>query len=171
MRNRASSIRLTREILAEIPDEELELAIIEYVRTQVSEQYDREFEIVSALSEGFRAVYATWWVAAEDKNGGFNQYFWNSAGQFAKVAVAGFGLIGAVEHARLMERAIATYLGDGKRLQKFKNRRTIKAFSESYEDSPLNELDEEFFALRENLIAVRIRFIRANPHLFVEQWH
>ncbi len=171
MKNRTIYRQLTPKILAELPYDELEFAILDYIRAQVSDQYDREFEIVSTLSEGFRSVYATWWVAAEVNNGGFNQYFWNSSGQFAQDAAAGFRLIGAVEHAGLMERAISVYQEDKQRLQKFRNRGTLEAFSESYDDSPLTELDEEFYALREDLIALRIRFIRANPQLFVEQRH
>ncbi len=171
MKNRSSYFQLTPEILAEIPDEKLVQAIIDYIYTQVDEQYDREFEIVSALSEGFRSIHATWWVEAEVNNGGFNQYFWNSAGQFAQVAVVGFGLIGAVEHARLMECAISMYEEDKERLQEFQRRGTLEAFSESYEDNRLKELDDEFYALNEDLHALRVRFIRANTALFVEQWH
>lgn len=163
--------RLTLESLAEIPDEKLELAVLHYVKAQVREQFDRELEIVSALPEGARSIYATWWVEAEVRNGGFNQYFWNSAGQFAAIAAAGFRLIGAPDHARLMERAIAVRREDKVRLQKFRNRGTIKAFSESYDDNPLNELDDEFFGLHEDLRTLRIHFIRTNPRLFVEHWH
>jgi len=171
LENRTIYSQLTPEILAEIPDEKLERAVIDYVNVQVREQFDRELEIVSALPQGPRSIHATWWVEAEVNNGGFNQYFWNSAGQFAQVAAAGFRLIGAPEHASLMERAIAIRREDQERLQEFRNRGTIKAFSESYEDNPLNELDEEFFALHEDLRALRVRFIRANPQLFVEHWH
>ena len=163
--------RLTLESLAEIPDEKLELAVIDYVDAQVREQFDRELEIVSALPEGARSIYATWWVEAEVHNGGFNQYFWNSAGQFAAIAAAGFRLIGAPDHARLMERAIVIRREDRGRLQKFRNRGTIKAFSDSYEDNPLNELDDEFFGLTVDLRTLRIHFIRAHPRLFVEHWH
>ena len=170
-KNRTIHSQLTPEILAEIPDEKLEQAVIDYIYTQVGQQYDREFEIVSALPEGFRSIHATWWVEAEVNNGGFNQYFWNSTGQFAQDAAAGFRLIGAIEHARLMECAISIYQEDKERLQEFENRGTLEAFSESYEDNPLNELDDKFYALREDLRALRVGFIRANPHLFVEQWH
>jgi len=57
--------------LAEIPDEKLERTIIDYVYAQVREPFDRELEMVSALSEGPRSIYATWWVEAEVNKGGF----------------------------------------------------------------------------------------------------
>ena len=116
---------------------------------------------------GFCAVYTTWWVEAEVYNGGFNQYFWNSSRQFANEAVAGFELIGAPKHAALMTRAIDSFRQEEDRLQSFIDRDNVKAFSESYQDTPLNSLDEEFYELSEDLSRLRIQFIRRNPDLFV----
>jgi hypothetical protein len=39
------------------------------------------------------------------------------------------------------------------------------AFTASYADSPLNELDAPFQNANESLRAARVRFIRANPDL------
>ena len=125
-----------------------------------------EREVLNTLPDGFRAVYATWWVEAEVNNGGFNQYFWNSAGAFAHDAVDGFDLIGAPALARLTERAIAIRAKDEARMAAFEQRDTIEAFSESYEGNPLNELDDEFYKLEHDLSQTRQRFIRKNPELF-----
>jgi hypothetical protein len=40
-----------------------------------------------ALSEKEQAIYTMWWLEAEVNNGGFHQYFWNSAGDHTKVAL------------------------------------------------------------------------------------
>ena len=105
---------------------------------------------------------------ARRKNGAWSNTQDNA---FALLALAGFEFLEAFEHADLMSRAISVYQSDKRRLQKFRKRGTPKAFSESYKDSPLTALDEEFYALREDLIALRICFIREHPQLFCEQWH
>lgn len=112
-------------------------------------------------------VYATWGVEAEVNNGGFNQYFWNPTGQFAEEGVEGYRAIGASRHADLVARAIAVERAERRRMETFKARNTLEAFSESYESNPLNVLDREFYELDEDPCPLRIAFIRNHPDLFV----
>jgi len=118
------------------------------------------------LSKGFIAVYVTFWVEAEVNNGGFNQYFWNSSGQFGLEAIEGFREIGAAACADLMSRAVATAVAEFPEMQKHYERGTLDAFRESYEHTQLDELDTEFYALGEGLSDLRIKYIRSHPHLF-----
>lgn len=165
-KNRKRYDTLNPEVLAEIPDSEVELAIIDFIDCRVNLAGGHERKALDALSAGFRAVYSTWWVEAEVNNGGFNQYFWNSSGAFARDAVAGFDLIGLPRLARLLERAIAIREEDAPKIKRFKARDTLEAFSESYDDNRLNELDREFAALEADISVTRIRFIRSNAELF-----
>ena len=87
--NRKIYTILDEDTLKQIPDDALEQAILDYINHKVGEDYDNQYKIVTRLSKGFQAIYATWWVEAEVSNGGFNQYFWNSSGQFASEAVEG----------------------------------------------------------------------------------
>jgi Domain of unknown function (DUF4375) len=164
--NRTIYRKLNPEILASIPDDKLEQAILDYVWTKVGNNYEAERAIVSSLSLGFMVVHATWGVEAEVNNGGFNQYFWNSAGQFADEAVEGYRAIGAAKHAELVAQAIALERTERDRMAEFKSRGTLEAFSESYESNPLNELDTQFYELDEDPRALRIEFIRSHPDLF-----
>ena len=52
-------------------------------------------------------------------------------------------------------------------MQKYKDRDTLEAFSESYEHTKLNQLDDEFYDLAEDLSALRIKYIRAHLREFV----
>jgi len=90
----------------------------------------RERDVLDGLSAGFRAVYSTWWVEAEVNNGGLNQYFWNSSGEFARDAVAGFDRIGVPAMARLMERGIAIRDQDEAKNKKFGAKLANAAFSD-----------------------------------------
>lgn len=165
-KNRKRYSTLNPKVLKSIPDTEVEQAIIDFIACKVDLAGGHERQALDALSTGFRAVYSTWWVEAEVNNGGFNQYFWNSSGAFASDAVAGFDLIGLPRLARLMERAIAIRDEDAHKLGRFKDRGTLEAFSESYVNNRLNELDREFGTLEADVSATRIRFIRANAELF-----
>jgi hypothetical protein len=158
---------LTPEILRGIPDNELEEAVLDYVSSKIGNNYEHEHEIVTTLPKGFQTIYSTWWVEAEVNNGGFNQYFWNSAGQFRKEALEGYKILGATEHADLMDQAIKIYDQEAGRLQKFKEKGTVAAFSESYKDDPLKQCDDKFYKIKTDVSALRVKFIREHSELFV----
>jgi len=165
--NRKRYPALTPEILKGIPDDDLEQALIDFVDCKIEANSEREREVFAALSPGFRAVYATWILESEVNNGGFNQFFWNSSGEYAGAAAAGFDLLGTKDYARLMRRAIAIRDRERARMRRFEARNTIDAFSESYKGNPLNALDEQFYKLGTDLSAARIKFVRAKPQMFV----
>ena len=166
-KNRKIYKRLTPEILASIPDDKLEQAIIDYVYEKVARRHDQEVQIIKGMSDGLRATHATWVAEAEVNNGGFNQFFWNSSREYAAEAVAGFTLFELPALARLMQRAIIVNQEEAARLEKFKERGSLKAFSESYKENPINDLDKQFYEAAKNLSATRIAFIRKHPDLFV----
>ncbi len=165
-KNRKIHDQLTVDILATIPDTEIELAVIDYVGTKIGDDYAREQEIVASLKPGVRALYITWGVEAEVNNGGFNQYYWNSAGKFADDAPDAFEYFAAQEHAELMREANSVRSAEAAAMQKYKDQGTIEAFSASYGESKLEPLDKQFFALAENLSALRIAKIRSFPEEF-----
>lgn len=168
-KNRKKYDRLTAEALKEIPEDKLVQAIYDFIDLKVAKRRNKEAEILKSLSEGFRAIHATWGIEAEVNNGGFNQYFWNSSGQYASAAVEGFRLIGASELADLTKRAITLWDDEKATQQKFKDRGALEAFSESYQHSKLHDLDKEFYAAAKDLDVRRIKFIRSHPELFVSE--
>ncbi len=85
--NRKRYNGFTLSDLEKIPNDNIEQAIIDYIHDYViQDDYENEYEKVKALSNGMQYVYTTWWLEAEVNNGGFNQYFYNSSGQFAEEA-------------------------------------------------------------------------------------
>jgi hypothetical protein len=137
---------LTAELLAQEPDSTLEWAVIQHVTWRIDEAYDREREIVMAMSPGLRMVYTTWGVEAEVNNGGFSQYFENSSGRLADEALAGFRRLGATSYAGLLERAMAA--------------------RQAGNAAAYDALDTEFYTLA-GLAAARVRYIREHPGEFV----
>ena len=159
--NRKIYSELTPAVLAEIPDQKLEQAIIDFIEYKVAGREQRRRDILAALGPGFRAMDATWRAEIEVAGGGFRQYFRNTRGHFAADAVAGFRLVGAPELAALMEQAI------------------IIASEEQALSQPVGQpggpsrghdryrpLDQRFVALARELSTRRIALIRARPELF-----
>ena len=167
--NRRRYADFDRATLASISNDDLELAIQDYVYARIGDDSANEDARLAELSPGFRAVFTTLCVEAEVRNGGFNQYFWNSEGKLADLAVEGFRHIGAPEYADLMKRAIATWRDENDVIEPFREVGTIEAFSESYEHSKLGDLDHEFYELVKvsDLSHLRIAFIRTHEHEFI----
>jgi hypothetical protein len=152
--------------LRSIPDAEVERAIADYVWHKIYD-YNRVVEVVHGLRSGTRAMYLTWVVEGEVNNGGFNQYYYNTDGQFASEAVDAFEYFGATQHAALMREANAVRLAEARPMQKFKDEATLQAFSESYKHSKLGPLDERFLKLTEDLSRLRIARVRQAPEEFI----
>lgn len=159
---------LTLEIIDSIRDEDLVLAIMDNMWVKMDKKMGNEFNIVSSLSEGRRAIFSTYLVEGEVNNGGFNQFYFNSSGQFAEMAEEGFACIGAREFAELMGRVNATYIREYDEITKDQDG-TLEGFSKSYEDNPLSEYDDEFYRLNESasLDTLQVKFIRENREQFI----
>jgi hypothetical protein len=102
---KAPQEQLTREILDRIPDDQLDDTILTRVGAVIGD-LSKEYEIVKMMSSGIQMMYSTCYLEYEVCNGGFSQYFLNSASQFAAEALEGYRLIGADEVADLVEKAI-----------------------------------------------------------------
>jgi hypothetical protein len=100
---------ISREVLGGISDTELVAAVMEYVDFRIGDDYEHEYKIVTGLSKGFQAIYCTSCVEGEVYNGGFNQYFWNPSGQFRREALEGYTLLGANEHAAIVQEALPVW--------------------------------------------------------------
>jgi len=150
-----------------IPDNEIEQAIVDYAIQMVHTGDENGRTNFLAMPLGIQALYSTWLVDGEVNNGGFNQYFWNSSGAFADLAVVGFDYFGAHEHAQLLCEAIAVADAERAVREKFKRRNTMQAFSESYDETRLGALDTKYYALPDTLSELRIRAVRKCPTDFV----
>ena len=158
--------RLDPAVLRMLPDADVEQAVVDYVVSKLEGKEDHEAEIVAGLPVGVRATWLTWIVEGEVNNGGFNQYYFNTDGEFASDAVTAFEYFGAKEHAALMKEANAVRAAEAAEMAKFKAQGTLAAFSESYKHSRLGPLDSNFYKLTENLSQLRIARIRQKPDEF-----
>jgi hypothetical protein len=85
--------------------------VIEPMWNELETPYQRDERLHVSATPGQRALYALHWTNSEVCNGGFHQYFWNSTGMLAPVAVEGARLVGANEYAAVVERALSIFGG------------------------------------------------------------
>jgi hypothetical protein len=168
--NRKIYKKLTPEIITTIPDDKLEQAIMDNIDIYFENGEHYTLDKISKLTKGQQAVFSTWWLEAEVNNGGFNQFYFNSSGQYAEMAEIGFKTIGAEKFSELTLRANNIFTENKERLEEFDDG-TMESLSESYKDNPLNDLDTEFYKLydSENISDLRIKYIRENNKEFTTE--
>ncbi|NER18866.1 DMP19 family protein [Spongiivirga citrea] len=159
---------LTSEIIDSVSDDILEQTIFDNIYEIIGNDYKNELANVEKLSKGQQSFWSTWIIEGEVNNGGFNQFYFNSSGQYWKMAESGFKVIGAEKYADLTQRANKIYEENKERLAEFDDG-TLESFSESYKDNPLNKLDDEFYDLGdiESIRELRIKYIRENKKEFI----
>ena len=157
---------LTPEVLAGVPDDLLEHAIVDFVMAHGEWQDDALLALFASLPEGFGIVYTTWALDAEVANGGFHQYFWNTKGRYLDLLTKAVARIGTPEHVRVLEEAVGIFRGKGTPdVAGLTPRQQLEAFSDSARVSELAPLDSRWYDLGD-LAAARVRFIREAPALF-----
>lgn len=155
--------------LRSIKDEHLEQAVLDYVFSKIDAVPRRRYQALFELSRGFQVVYLSWLVEAEVMNGGFNQYFWNSSGEFADSTPAALAELGDLPSSELMKHAVAVAIAEIPKMRQYRQTGTLESFSESYKHTSLNELDTPFCKRAESFPALRVKYIRSHEALFVTQ--
>ncbi|OIQ33068.1 MAG: hypothetical protein BM555_04730 [Crocinitomix sp. MedPE-SWsnd] len=165
--NRPIYSELKIEHIDSTSDDELIQLVFDNLTTKLEDNYEREFEIITSLSEERQTIYAIWLVEAEVNNGGFNQFYVNSSGQFAEIAEMAFKNVNSEKLANLMAKANKIWQEEN---LAERQDGSMESFSESYEDNPLNDLDSEFYDLceSESLFDLQVQFIRNNKEKFVD---
>ena len=165
-----SKTKFTEETIDKISDENLLLEVYDNISLKLPKDYKKEYESIIKLSQSEQAIYIIWGLEAEINNGGFNQYLFNSSGQFAELAPDALKLVGAVKFAELTEKVNRIYKTENDKITKHQDG-TIEGFSKSYDENPLNDLDDEFYKLyeKENLQNLQIKYIRKNKNDFIDK--
>lgn len=95
-------------------------------------------------------------LEAEVNNGGFHQFFYNSAGDDTAETIQALQAIGAARMADIVKRAAGKFPGGMPPQERFERQEILlERFPESTE---FDELDAEFFAYPDDLAALLKRF-------------
>lgn len=168
-KNRPIHKKLTEQIIDITSDENLLQVVFDNLYEIQSTNYKKGYETVMSWNKSRQAIYMIWVLESEVNNGGYNQFYFNSSGQFYKHLPEALRLVGANKFAELMENANRIFEKENDKITKHQDG-TIEGFSKSYDDNPLNEFDSEFHELynAENLQQLQIEFIRKNKIEFID---
>jgi hypothetical protein len=157
--------KITREVIAAIPDDQLAQAMFDYIWHKKTRQ------VVANLSLGFRAIYHLFALDGEIGNGGFNQYFFNRLDRDAEQQLEALELIQATKHQRIFRKAFKMHDKEkqNEELQRRYAERTIESFFSTYGMTKLDECDRAWYALDKEFDVLRVKFIRRHPELFVTE--
>jgi len=168
-KNRPIHKELTDQIIDTTSDENLLQVVFDNLSQKQPTDYEKEYEIVLSWNKSIQAIYMIWALEAEVNNGGYNQFYFNSSGQFYKHLPDALKLVGANKFADLTKRANDTFEKENPKITQHQDG-TIEGFSKSYDDNPLNKFDDEFYDLykTENLQQIQVDFIRKNKKEFID---
>ncbi len=154
-------------LLANTPDDDLVFKILDCVDGIVGRDYSNQFDTVMSLPDGFIAIWITSRVDGEIMNGGYNQYFFNSSGQFTDAAPHAFRMIGSKDRADIHEEANILLHKNTEKLGEYWKQNTIDSFFGSYKEKVFDELDSRYCQIKDSLYDLQVTYIRNNPDTFV----
>ncbi|RZJ50653.1 MAG: DUF4375 domain-containing protein [Chryseobacterium sp.] len=169
-KNRPIHKELTEQIIDTSSDENLLQVVFDNLSEKQPADYEKEYETVMSWNKPRQAIYMIWALEAEVNNGGYNQFYFNSSGQFYKHLPDALKLVGANKFADLTKRANETFEKENPKITQHQDG-TLEGFSKSYDDNPLNKYDDEFYGLykTENLQQIQVDFIRKNKKAFIDK--
>lgn len=110
---------------------------------------------ISELPQEEKVVYCIWWFEAEINNGGFHQFFTNSAGDNTKETLESLELIKALKTKKLLEQAIQIAFNN-KEVPKMRDERNELLDRPSEEETEqlfmqMYKLDQKFFEYEDSI--------------------
>ena len=168
--NRPIHNELTEQIIDNTADDELLQIISDNLASKQPKHHNKEYETVMAWNKARQAIWEIWLLETEVNNGGYNQFYYNSSGQFYKLLPEALKLVGANKFADLTTRANQIFEKENPKITQHQDG-TLEGFSKSYDDNPLNKFDDEFYALYkiENLQQIQIEYIRKHKNDFIDK--
>ena len=116
-----------------------------------------------SLSHPERILHHIYWLEAEINNGGFEQYFGNSAGEYVLDTPAALDEIGAQHTAQLVRRAIDLFPG-GPPPRDWEERAEKLNLIDDETSERLGDLDSEFYEYRDPLEELQVKYMEANKN-------
>ena len=146
----------------ELPDEEFEVdATVEYAFDAIV-AICADGEHMDALDPHQRILYVTQTLEQEVNNGGFSQYFYNSAGDLANELIAAFTAIGAYKTAAICQKALSAFR-DGVPTDRAERQALLERL---HSDKLWEKCDDAFYEYEDDLESLNRAYILAHPDSF-----
>lgn len=120
---------------------------------------------MNKLTEEQKLFYYNQCLEREVNNGGFNQYFFNSSGDFAHMTIHSLQAIGANKTADILQKAIDLFPNGNVLNNRAERQKILEQMGEAA-DPIWEELDQMFFSYQDNLNKLNIEFVRRHKDKF-----
>ena len=117
------------------------------------------------LTEPQKNFYFNQELEREVNNGGFNQYFSNSSGEFAHKTILSLKLIGADKTADILQNAIDQFPDKSVPKDRDERQEILEKIQENANEI-WDKLDQKFFAYEDDLNSLIIEYVRQNKDKF-----
>ena len=147
-----SKIKITTEVIKSLTDEQLDELVYSKATDLYLGTFGKSFK-GTGNHQLLKQIFATTVLDNEVRNGGFDQFFYNS-GELGDFAFEGLKILGADQHADLCKQAIDI---NREQSPEFKHERELR----------FDSLDEQYYTL-EKIRIKRQKFIRENVNKFMD---
>ena len=117
------------------------------------------------LTEPEKTFYYNQYLEKEINNGGFNQYFYNSSGDFAHQTLISLRQINAIKTADILQLAIDQFPNSIVPKDRSERQEILETIEEKA-DEVWEQLDKRFLEYEDNLYDLNIEFIKQNRSSF-----
>jgi hypothetical protein len=129
--------------------------------------FDRYMKLgYEKLSPAEKVFQCIWGLEAEVNNGGFNQYYFNSAGDHAADTVKSLETIGANHTANLVRRGNALFGEAGPSPDRFKRQKELFALEDAGKSKEMESLTKEFLKYNDPLGKMLEAYVSKNAEAF-----
>ncbi len=122
-------------------------------------------DALTKLTPAQQIFYFNQCFERELNNGGFNQYFYNSSGNYAHETIAALTTIGANNMAGILQKAIAAF-PNAQVPTNWEQRQDVVLEIEEEANELWEALDQEFYAYPDNLVELNYNYVLANKQQF-----
>jgi hypothetical protein len=174
---------LTLDQIRDMSDSQLEYQIVDRISHAIEKatkgRYgETEARALAKLPKEQQFLYLSSHLEGELFNGGFEQYFLNSAGEFIFETLEGYRYLNHQKMIELIEKSIGVFIqmrssGEEFWLGTQKPKFTIKSSkSEAYyiekcQNATFEALDDEYYSIQKELCTLKIEFIRKHAESLV----
>ena len=135
------------------------IVLSEYISAKIKKL---GYQNLTDLEKTFNYVY---WLEAEVNNGGFNQYFFNSAGDYAQDTVKALQDIGANYTAELLQQAMSIFSDKAPSPDRYKRQEQLEKIGEEGETF-LYELDKKFYVYTDPIGTLLVDYVKKHIEHF-----
>lgn len=116
------------------------------------------------LTSSEQVLVAIWWLEADVNNGGFDQYLYNSGGDYAFFVTGALRTVGAHAAAAIVSRVVRSFGEGGVPRDRGERQSALAAMAEAVEH-PFESEDQEFWAYPDDIQAMVRRYLASDGRL------